>query len=60
MQVSLCSTCGSPKELIKRGKPSFVEVKGVTYCGTSKASTLTMKQVPFHEEVVKFTQVKTT
>jgi len=43
-------------DLIKRGNPSFVEVKGVTYCGTSKASTLTMKQVPFHEEVVKFTQ----
>lgn len=41
-------------ELIKRGAPSFIEVKGVTYCGTSKASPLTMKNVPFHEEVLKF------
>lgn len=41
-------------KLIQRGKPSFVEVKGVTYCGTSKASTLTMQNVPFHEEVIKF------
>eukprot|EP01114_Cavostelium_apophysatum_P004965 TRINITY_DN1545_c0_g1_i9.p1 TRINITY_DN1545_c0_g1~~TRINITY_DN1545_c0_g1_i9.p1 ORF type:complete len:530 (-),score=196.52 TRINITY_DN1545_c0_g1_i9:39-1628(-) len=40
--------------LIKRGEPSFVEVKGVTWCGTSKASTLTMQNVPFHEEVIKF------
>jgi len=41
-------------ELIKRGQPSFVEVKGVTFCGDSKASSLTMKNVPFHEEVIKF------
>ena len=27
---------------------------GVTYCGTSKASTLTMENVPWHEEVVYF------
>ena len=33
------------------GKPDFIEVKGVTYCGTSKASTLTMDNVPYHEEV---------
>jgi len=43
-------------DLIGRGKPSFIEIKGVTYCGTSKASTLTMKNVPFHEEVVRFSQ----
>lgn len=41
-------------QLVERGKPSFIEIKGVTYCGTSKASTLTMKNVPFHEEVVRF------
>jgi len=41
-------------ELIQRGKPSFIEVKGVTYSGDNKASSLTMKNVPFHEEVVKF------
>jgi tRNA wybutosine-synthesizing protein 1 len=43
-------------ELVERGKPSFIEIKGVTYCGTSKASSLTMKNVPFHEEVLKFSE----
>ena len=28
--------------------------KGVTYCGDSKASNLTMSNVPWHEEVVGF------
>ncbi len=28
--------------------------QGVTYCGDSKASNLTMENVPWHEEVVKF------
>jgi tRNA wybutosine-synthesizing protein 1 len=40
--------------LIERGKPEFVEVKGVTYCGESTASDLTMKNVPYHHEVVEF------
>ncbi|KAH3891076.1 hypothetical protein DPMN_015165 [Dreissena polymorpha] len=38
------------------GKPDFIEIKGVTYCGDSKASNLTMSNVPWHEEVVKFVQ----
>ncbi len=29
-------------------------LQGVTYCGDSKASNLTMENVPWHEEVVKF------
>ncbi|CEP10585.1 hypothetical protein [Parasitella parasitica] len=41
-------------ELIRRGKPSFIEVKGVTYCGYSGASDLTMANVPFHVEVIDF------
>lgn len=28
--------------------------QGVTYCGDSKASSLTMSNVPWHEEVVGF------
>merc|ERR1712210_377968 len=32
----------------------LIEVKGVTYCGTSKASKLTMENVPWHEEVIYF------
>ena len=41
-------------KLVSLGKPEFIEVKGVTYCGTSKASKLTMENVPWHEEVVYF------
>jgi len=43
-------------ELVRLGNPDFIEIKGVTYCGTSKASTLTMNNVPWHEEVLSFTQ----
>ncbi|KAJ8369245.1 hypothetical protein SKAU_G00092730 [Synaphobranchus kaupii] len=43
-------------ELVALGKPDFIEVKGVTYCGESSASTLTMANVPWHEEVVHFVQ----
>ena len=31
-------------------------LQGVTYCGDSKSSTLTMKNIPWHEEVVSFVQ----
>ena len=37
-------------ELIRRGMPDLIEVKGVTYCGESKASPLTIKNCPFHEQ----------
>ncbi|EHB09184.1 tRNA wybutosine-synthesizing protein 1-like protein [Heterocephalus glaber] len=41
-------------ELVSLGCPDFIEVKGVTYCGESSASSLTMANVPWHEEVVRF------
>nr|CCA14141.1 tRNA wybutosinesynthesizing protein putative [Albugo laibachii Nc14] len=41
-------------ELIEIGQPDFIEVKAVTYCGKSDGSDLTMKHVPWHEEVVDF------
>ncbi|NXK69858.1 TYW1 synthase, partial [Sylvietta virens] len=41
-------------DLISLGKPDFIEVKGVTYCGESSASSLTMANVPWHGEVVSF------
>lgn len=41
-------------ELVSLGKPDFIEIKGVTYCGDSKTSSLTMQNVPWHEEVVYF------
>ncbi|XP_063002599.1 S-adenosyl-L-methionine-dependent tRNA 4-demethylwyosine synthase TYW1-like [Elgaria multicarinata webbii] len=43
-------------ELVSLGKPDFIEVKGVTYCGESSASSLTMANVPWHEEVRRFVQ----
>lgn len=43
-------------DLVEKGLPCFVEVKGVTYCGTSSAAGagLTMQNVPFYEEVCAF------
>jgi tRNA wybutosine-synthesizing protein 1 len=40
-------------KLIHRGMPEFIEVKGVTYCGNNKTSSLTIKNTPYHEEVRK-------
>lgn len=43
-------------QLVERGLPCFVEVKGVTYCGTSTSSNagLTMQNVPWYWEVCDF------
>ncbi|RBQ95515.1 hypothetical protein VDGD_00534 [Verticillium dahliae] len=42
--------------LVERGLPCFIEVKGVTYCGTSTASNagLSMSNVPWYWEVCDF------
>jgi tRNA wybutosine-synthesizing protein 1 len=42
--------------LIDRGRPWLIEIKGVTYCGKSDESSLTMGNVPFYDEVVSFAQ----
>ena len=44
--------------LVARGLPCFVEIKGVTYCGTSTSAGagLTMQNVPFYEEVTAFVE----
>ncbi|TLD37739.1 Radical SAM [Venturia nashicola] len=43
-------------DLVERALPCFIEVKGVTYCGTSTSSSagLTMQNVPFYEEIQAF------
>ena len=43
-------------DLVERGLPAFVEVKGVTFCGTtsSAGAGLTMQNVPFYSEVCDF------
>jgi tRNA wybutosine-synthesizing protein 1 len=43
--------------LIELGKPDFIEIKAVTYCGKSDASTLTMEHVPWHREVCAFAEI---
>ena len=45
-------------DLVEKGLPCFVEVKGVTYCGTSSSAGagLTMQNVPFYEEVCSFVE----
>ena len=56
--------------LVDRGRPWLIEIKGildpllrkgrlsvgVTYCGKSDESSLTMGNVPFYDEVVEFAQ----
>ena len=41
-------------QLIKIGEPDLIEIKAVTYCGTSDASSLRMTNVPWHEDVCNF------
>ncbi|ONI32680.1 hypothetical protein PRUPE_1G379500 [Prunus persica] len=38
------------------GNPDFVEIKGVTYCGSSATSKLTMENVPWHADVKAFSE----
>ena len=42
--------------LVEKALPGFVEIKGVTYCGTSTSAGagLTMQNVPFYEEISAF------
>lgn len=41
-------------ELVELGQPDFIEIKAVTYCGKSDASSLTMQNVPWHADVCKY------
>jgi tRNA wybutosine-synthesizing protein 1 len=45
---------GEYAKLIDLGQPDFIEIKGMTYCGSTGASSLTMKNVPYHDDVKKF------
>jgi len=42
--------------LVSIGDPDFIEIKSVTFCGESKASTMQMSNVPWHEEVKAFSE----
>jgi len=43
-------------KLVALGKPDFIEIKSVTFCGESKASSLTIESTPWHEEVKLFSE----
>ncbi|XP_065882077.1 S-adenosyl-L-methionine-dependent tRNA 4-demethylwyosine synthase [Euphorbia lathyris] len=43
-------------DLFSIGQPDFIEIKGVTYCGTSATSKLTMENVPWHYDVKAFSE----
>lgn len=43
-------------ELVEMGQPDFIEIKAVTYCGKSDASTLTIQNSPWHAEVCEFSE----
>lgn len=43
-------------KLFSVGKPDFIEIKGVTYCGSSATSKLTMENVPWHADVKAFSK----
>ena len=49
-------------DLVARGLPCFVEIKGVTYCGTSSSAGagLTMQNVPFYSEITTFVEALNT
>jgi len=49
----MCIGIGYQSDITGNG---FCCTQGVTYCGESKASNLTMENVPWHEEVLDFVQ----
>merc|ERR1719277_1203351 len=50
------SDAGDYARLVQLGKPDFIEIKSVTFCGESKASNLTISNTPWHEEVMAFAE----
>ncbi|CAO2834785.1 unnamed protein product [Amaranthus hypochondriacus] len=43
-------------KLVSLGSPDFIEIKGVTYCGSTATSKLTMENVPWHSDVKAFSE----
>merc|ERR1712217_227124 len=50
------SDAGDYARLVALGEPDFIEIKSVTFCGESKASSLNITNVPWHEEVKNFAE----
>lgn len=45
------STVEGYAALVRRGQPDFIEIKGMTFCGGLDRDTLSMKNVPRHQQV---------
>lgn len=47
---------GGYANLVERGMPALIEIKGATFCGSSEGNgnPLTMQNIPFYEECVSF------
>lgn len=47
---------GGYANLVERGLPALIEIKGATFCGSSEGNgnPLTMQNIPFYEECVSF------
>lgn len=45
------STVEGYAELVRRGEPDFIEIKGMTFCGGLDRSALSMENVPRHQQV---------
>eukprot|EP00930_Biecheleria_cincta_P031513 TRINITY_DN2186_c0_g1_i2.p1 TRINITY_DN2186_c0_g1~~TRINITY_DN2186_c0_g1_i2.p1 ORF type:complete len:706 (+),score=153.25 TRINITY_DN2186_c0_g1_i2:71-2119(+) len=48
------SEAGDYAKLVSLGNPDLIEIKSVTFCGESKASSLTIENTPWHDEVKAF------
>lgn len=42
------------RDLIRKGEPDFIEIKGVTFCGYKNKDEMTMSNVPFYIEAEDF------
>jgi tRNA wybutosine-synthesizing protein 1 len=53
---NIADEVGGYADLVERARPCFIEIKGVTFCGTSTSSAagLRMENVPFYAEVCAF------
>jgi len=44
--------CSNYASLIAFGKPSFIEIKGMTYCGKSSGYQIEMGNIPWHRDMI--------
>ncbi|KAL8273885.1 hypothetical protein Esti_002208 [Eimeria stiedai] len=55
-QRAVTSTVEGYASLVLRGEPDLVEIKGMTFCGGLDKASLSMENVPRHQQVLAFAQ----